>query len=64
MLMKQLSIMILLSLPPLQFPSSNLGQDQVFEVIAGVAISVMANHAGNVANPPLEAPFEAQVWSR
>jgi hypothetical protein len=24
----------------------------------------MANYAGNVANPPLEAPVQAQVWSR
>lgn len=36
--------------------------EQVFEVIAGLAVSVMANYAGNVAHPPLEAAFEAQRW--
>jgi AhpD family alkylhydroperoxidase len=46
------------------FLAAGFSQDQVFEVIAGVAISVMANYAGNVANPPLEAPFQPQAWSR
>jgi alkylhydroperoxidase family enzyme len=37
--------------------------EQVLEVIAGLAISTMANYAGNLARPPVEAPFEAQVWN-
>jgi AhpD family alkylhydroperoxidase len=36
---------------------------QAFEVIAGLAISIMANYAGNIATPPLEAPFVAQAWN-
>jgi AhpD family alkylhydroperoxidase len=36
---------------------------QAFEVIAGLAVSTMANYAGNIANPPLEAPFAAQAWA-
>jgi AhpD family alkylhydroperoxidase len=35
---------------------------QAFEVIAGLAVSTMANYAGNLANPPLEAPIAAQAW--
>jgi hypothetical protein len=31
-------------------------------VITGVAISAMANYAGNIAQPPLEAPFQPQAW--
>jgi AhpD family alkylhydroperoxidase len=36
---------------------------QALEVIAGLAVSTMANYAGNIANPPLEAPFAAQAWA-
>ena len=36
---------------------------QVLEVIAGVAVSAMANYAGNLTKPPLEGPFEAQGWT-
>jgi alkylhydroperoxidase family enzyme len=46
------------------FIAAGFSRDQVFEVIAGVAISMMENYAGNVANPPLEAPFQAHAWSR
>lgn len=46
------------------FLAAGFSQDQVLEVITGVAISVLANYAGNVANPPLEAPFQPQAWSR
>jgi alkylhydroperoxidase family enzyme len=37
---------------------------QLFEVITGVAISTMANYAGNIAQPPLDQPFQAQAWKR
>lgn len=37
--------------------------DQVLEIITGVAISTMANYAGNIAKPPVEAPFQAQTWT-
>ena len=38
--------------------------EQVLEVLAGLAVSVMANYAGNITRPPLEAPFAAQAWQR
>jgi hypothetical protein len=31
-------------------------------VITGVAISAMANYAGNIARPPPDPPFQAQAW--
>ncbi len=36
--------------------------EQVLEILAGLAVSVMANYAGNITRPPLEAAFEAQAW--
>jgi len=44
------------------FAAAGFGPAQVLEVIAGLAASVMANYAGNITRPPLEAPFEAQAW--
>lgn len=44
------------------FTRAGFGADQVLEVIAGVAVSLMANYAGNITHPPLEAPFAAQRW--
>jgi alkylhydroperoxidase family enzyme len=41
---------------------AGFGADQVLEVIAGLAVSVMANYAGNITRPPLEQPFQAQAW--
>src|SRR5262249_10706536 len=45
------------------FTAAGFGRDQVLEVIAGLAISTMANYAGNIPAPPLEASFQAQAWS-
>ena len=45
------------------FAAAGFGPAQVLEIIAGLAASVMANYAGNITKPPLEAPFEAQAWS-
>jgi AhpD family alkylhydroperoxidase len=45
------------------FAAAGFAPDQVLEVIAALAISVMANYAGNVTRPPLEAAFEAQAWN-
>jgi hypothetical protein len=45
------------------FASAGFGPDQVLEVIAGLAVSVMANYAGNITKPPLEEPFKAQSWA-
>lgn len=45
------------------FAAAGYSPAQSFEVIAGLAVSVMANYAGNIAHPPLEAPFAAQAWN-
>ena len=45
------------------FAAAGFGPDQVLETIAGLAVSVMANYAGNITRPPVEGPFEAQVWN-
>jgi AhpD family alkylhydroperoxidase len=44
------------------FIDAGFGNDQVLEVIAGLAVSVMANYAGNITQPPVEAPFQQQAW--
>lgn len=44
------------------FTAAGFDDVALFEVITGLAISTMANYAGNVAQPPLEAPFQAQAW--
>jgi alkylhydroperoxidase family enzyme len=45
------------------FTAAGFDQDQVLEVITGLAVSTMANYTGNVADPPLEAPWQAQAWT-
>jgi AhpD family alkylhydroperoxidase len=45
------------------FAAAGFGADQVLEVIAGLAVSVMANYAGNITQPPVEAAFQAQLWT-
>lgn len=45
------------------FSEAGFGPDQVLEVIAGIAVSVMANYAGNITNPVVEQPFLAQTWT-
>jgi AhpD family alkylhydroperoxidase len=44
------------------FTTAGFGPDHVLEVIAGLAVSVMANYAGNITNPVVEAPFQSQLW--
>lgn len=44
------------------FTDAGFGPDQVLEVIAGLAVSVMANYAGNITKPTLEEPFKPQTW--
>jgi alkylhydroperoxidase family enzyme len=36
--------------------------EQTLEVLAGIAVSAMANYAGNITKPAVEAPFKAQEW--
>jgi alkylhydroperoxidase family enzyme len=45
------------------FLDAGFAPAQLLEILAGLACSTMANLAGNVTRPPLEAPFEAQRWS-
>lgn len=44
------------------FGEAGFGPDQVLEVIAGLAVSVMANYTGNITSPVVEPPFQSQVW--
>ena len=44
------------------FTAAGFDDDQLLEVITGVAISTMANYTGNIAQPPLEAPFRPNAW--
>jgi AhpD family alkylhydroperoxidase len=44
------------------FAKAGFAPDQVLEVIAGLAVSTMANYAGNITRPALEDPFAAQSW--
>jgi alkylhydroperoxidase family enzyme len=44
------------------FWEAGFGQDHVLEVIAGLAVSIMANYAGAITQPPLEEPFQPQAW--
>jgi AhpD family alkylhydroperoxidase len=46
------------------FVGAGFGRDQVLEVIAGLAVSMMANYAGNITQPAVEEPFRAQLWER
>jgi AhpD family alkylhydroperoxidase len=44
------------------FTGAGFGHDQVLEVIAGLAVSTLANYAGNITRPAVEEPFKAQLW--
>jgi AhpD family alkylhydroperoxidase len=45
------------------FLAAGFGKEHLLEVIAVVAASTITNYTGNVTNTPLEAPFQAHVWS-
>ena len=45
------------------FLAAGFGLDHLLEVIAVTAASTITNYTGSVTNPPLEAPFQAYVWS-
>ena len=45
------------------FLAAGFGKDHLLEVIGVVAASTITNYTGNVTNPPLEAPFQAHLWS-
>jgi alkylhydroperoxidase family enzyme len=45
------------------FLDASFRRDQVLEVLAVAAASTITNYVGNIAQPPLEAQFQAHVWS-
>jgi AhpD family alkylhydroperoxidase len=45
------------------FVAAGFDDDQLLEVVTGVAISTMANYSGNIAGPPLEPPFRPMAWN-
>ncbi|PRY44651.1 carboxymuconolactone decarboxylase family protein [Umezawaea tangerina] len=45
------------------FTEAGFSGSQVLEVITGVAISTMTNHAANVARPPLEPQIGGHAWT-
>jgi alkylhydroperoxidase family enzyme len=45
------------------FTAAGFGEEQVFEVITGVAISAMTNYTANVARPPLEPAVRPHAWT-
>lgn len=44
------------------FIEAGFRRDQVLEVLAVAAASTITNYVGNIAQPPLEAQFQAHVW--
>jgi alkylhydroperoxidase family enzyme len=46
-----------------RFVAAGYTRSQVFEVIAGIAISTMAGITGSIARTPIEEPFRAQAWA-
>ncbi|MEU4422151.1 carboxymuconolactone decarboxylase family protein [Actinoplanes sp. NPDC024001] len=44
------------------FTAGGFDERQLLDVLTGLAISTMANYTGNLADPPLEPPFQAQAW--
>ena len=46
------------------FVAAGFGKDQALEVVAGLAVSIMANYAGNFVHPELDAAIRGQHWSR
>jgi AhpD family alkylhydroperoxidase len=44
------------------FTAGRFDEVQLLDVVTGLAISTMANYTGNLADPPLEPPLQAQAW--
>lgn len=45
------------------FEASGFGTEQIFEVIAGVALKTVTNFVGSVFGLPLDTQFQAQAWT-
>jgi AhpD family alkylhydroperoxidase len=47
-----------------RFAAAGYTQAQTLEVVLGMAFSLMANYAGHLTDPPLDAPFVPHAWQR
>ena len=45
------------------FLATGFGKDHLLEVVAIVAASTITNYTASITNTPLEAPFQAHVWT-
>lgn len=45
------------------FLGAGFTKAQVLEVVMGVALKVMSNYVNHIAETPLDAPFQANVWT-
>ncbi len=45
------------------FEASGFGTEQIFEVIAGIALKTITNYVSSVFDLPLDRQFQAQAWS-
>ncbi len=45
------------------FEASGFGTEQIFEVIAGVALKTITNYVSTVFDLPLDEQFQANAWS-
>lgn len=45
------------------FLAAGFGEQQVLEVITGVALKTISNYTNHIAATPLDAAFESQRWS-
>lgn len=46
------------------FLAAGYTQQQVLEVILGIAIKIMHNYTNHIAKTPLDKPFQPYVWSK
>ncbi|MDZ4877027.1 MAG: hypothetical protein CLLPBCKN_006462 [Chroococcidiopsis cubana SAG 39.79] len=46
------------------FLAAGYSQQQVLEVILGIAIKIMHNYTNHIAKTPLDKPFQPHVWSK
>lgn len=47
-----------------RFLAAGYTRAAALEVVVGMAFSLMANYAGHLIDPPLDAPFEPYAWHR
>ncbi len=47
-----------------EFIAAGYTQQQVLEVILGIAIKIMHNYTNHIAKTPLDKPFQPYVWSK